>query len=245
LRHAVTEPGPVRPEKVASARVLEKVGMCYEGHLPAASGRPAPGSSGSTAAMRRELLDGLIELWEAALDERRAPAPGFPGDGAGPSADGAREGGRGVSRQDRLPVVSQGASENEIRAGLPSGETGPDLLVCAVGVAGFEPTTSPSRIRSGSISIQAGWLSVLLRLWAAIGLRRSAKDLLSRSAPCSLPTHAPPAWPRLVGFPSRRSFGPGLVAFGARRASRPRPGIPEPPGSRAGWSWPPEARSGS
>jgi integrase len=31
-----------------------------------------------TPAMRRRLLDGLTELWQAALDERRALAPGSP-----------------------------------------------------------------------------------------------------------------------------------------------------------------------
>ena len=31
-----------------------------------------------TTAMRRRLLDGLTELWEAALDARRALSPGSP-----------------------------------------------------------------------------------------------------------------------------------------------------------------------
>ncbi len=49
--------------------------------------------------------------------------------------------------QDLLPVCSPNRSGNEIRAGLPWKETGPDLLVRSVGVAGFEPTTSSSRTK--------------------------------------------------------------------------------------------------
>ena len=47
--------------------------------------------------------------------------------------------------QDSLPDFSQEGPETRNRAGVPSKETGPDLLFCSVGVAGFEPTTSSSR----------------------------------------------------------------------------------------------------
>ena len=49
--------------------------------------------------------------------------------------------------RDHLPDFSQTAWENEIRAALPVGETDPDLWLCSVGVAGFEPTTSSSRTK--------------------------------------------------------------------------------------------------
>jgi hypothetical protein len=45
-----------------------------------------------TAAMRRLLLDGLTELWEATLDARRAMTPRSSVEGVGPSACGASEG---------------------------------------------------------------------------------------------------------------------------------------------------------
>ncbi len=49
--------------------------------------------------------------------------------------------------QDLLPVCSPRGPRNEIRAGLPSGKTGSDLVLHLVGVAGFEPTASSSRTK--------------------------------------------------------------------------------------------------
>src|SRR5207248_10387367 len=56
-------------------------------------------------------------------------------------------GGGRMSAQDRLPEFSREGLETQIRAGLPWRKTGPDLHLLAVGVAGFEPTTSSSRTK--------------------------------------------------------------------------------------------------
>jgi hypothetical protein len=50
-----------------------------------------------------------------------------------------------MSRKDRLPEFSPTDPENDIRAALRDRRTVPDLVFRAVGVAGFEPTTSSSR----------------------------------------------------------------------------------------------------
>jgi hypothetical protein len=52
-----------------------------------------------------------------------------------------------VTFQDLLPIRSPEALGSGIRATLPAWETGPGLLFCSVGVAGFEPTTSSSRTK--------------------------------------------------------------------------------------------------
>ena len=49
--------------------------------------------------------------------------------------------------QDLLSFRSPEGSGRRIRAGSPLGVTGPGLLLCCVGVAGFEPTTSSSRTK--------------------------------------------------------------------------------------------------
>ncbi len=49
--------------------------------------------------------------------------------------------------QDSLPSHSPMGSGNEIRTGSLIGKTGPELVFCLVGVAGFEPTTSSSRTK--------------------------------------------------------------------------------------------------
>jgi hypothetical protein len=56
-----------------------------------------------------------------------------------------------VNLRGLLPVRSPQGAARCFRASLLGEETGPDLLLCLVGVAGFEPTTSSSRIRIGGL----------------------------------------------------------------------------------------------
>jgi hypothetical protein len=52
-----------------------------------------------------------------------------------------------MTQQDRLPGFSRAGLWTWIRAGSLTGRAGPELVFCAVGVAGFEPTTSSSRTK--------------------------------------------------------------------------------------------------
>src|SRR5262245_634534 len=84
-----------------------------------------------------------------------------------------------MTGRDRLPDFSQSSGENEIGAHFPWRETDPDLVFGAVGVAGFEPTTSSSRIRLGGGRHRDRWLFVLVEVLVLVGLRRPARLVLA------------------------------------------------------------------
>jgi hypothetical protein len=52
-----------------------------------------------------------------------------------------------MTPEDRLPSFSRTGWESRFRAVPSWRETGPDVLVWLVGVAGFEPTASSSRTK--------------------------------------------------------------------------------------------------
>src|SRR3954466_1338146 len=77
--------------------------------------------------MRRQLVDGPTEqgqtAWTSAVD--RGPVTGS---GTRSSVGRPSEGGRGVSLRALLPTCSPEAPCNELRAGLRSSKTSPELL---------------------------------------------------------------------------------------------------------------------
>jgi hypothetical protein len=114
-----------------------------------------------------------------------------------------------VTLQDRLPRCSPIEPRTQFRASTPERETSPDLHLTLVGVTGFEPTTSSSRSRPGSMILMHVWLCVLLRAWGGVGTRRSLEARIPRSSPHTAPAKDP---------------GHRLPVEASRRASFARPG---------------------
>src|SRR6266542_3171517 len=84
-------------------------------------------------------------------------------------------------------------------------ETASDL----VGVAGFEPTASSSRTRTGLASHMGGWLYALVMALVAVGLSWYQRWLFTRSSPHFLP--------------KLRDARPSSATHRTPEATRPRP----------------------
>ena len=111
---------------------------------------------------------------------------------------------------------------SSIRAGMqqgpfPSLETALDL----VGVAGFEPTASSSRIRIVALCVLGGGLYALLMALLAIGLRRPSSAIDTRSTPQPLPNFASGSVHGLCGHPVAQA-SLSLAAPAGARWSTPR-----------------------
>jgi hypothetical protein len=126
-----------------------------------------------------------------------------------------------------------------IRAGVPTVGTGPDLAFSGVGVAGFEPTTSSSRMASrsslGGSSGEYGLVSTQVR----IGLLKAGPGVLHKIVSQISPGQVIGLCLLVLGFPVARC-NCLRCAIGELPA-----GLPGASRSRAGSPWPPEAGSRS